>query len=519
MFKKILIANRGEIAVRVMKACREMGIESVAVYSTIDRNALHVRTADEAICIGEPPPNESYLNIDSIITAAKEAGAEAIHPGYGFLAENYLFAQRCEEEGLVFIGPNSKAMKLVGDKVASREVTAKAGIALIPGMKSKSTDVAQCLSEAEKIGFPVLLKASAGGGGKGMRVVRSKKELKDAAEAGMREAQAAFGDPSVYLEKYIEKPRHVEFQILADNHGNAVHLFERECSIQRRHQKIIEESPSTALNDDLRRKMGETALKVVEVSGYTNAGTVEFLLDENGSFYFLEVNARLQVEHPVTEMVCGIDLVHAQLRIAAGEKLWFSQNDIRQRGHAVECRIYAEDPENNFLPSAGKILYMKEPTGPGVRHDCGIFSGSEVSVYYDPILSKLITWATTREICCRRMAAALNDFPILGIKTDIEFLREIIIHPEFLKGNTYTDFIPFNLPKWKPAMNSDLLNKALLAAGLYSKIASQKPALSAGEEEIPSPWKTLGDWEIGKNVGRVPNTSQTNEKPDAGVDL
>lgn len=498
MFKKVLIANRGEIAVRVMKACREMGIESVAVYSNIDRNALHVRSADEAVCIGEAPPNESYLNIDAIIRAVKDTGAEAVHPGYGFLAENYLFAERCEKEGIVFIGPNSKAMKLVGDKVASRDVTEKAGIPLIPGMKDKSTDVNQCLAEAEKIGFPVLLKASAGGGGKGMRVVKSKAELKDAAEAGMREAKAAFGDPSVYLEKYIEKPRHVEFQILADNHGNAVHLFERECSIQRRHQKIIEESPSTALNEDLRKRMGETALKVVEVSGYTNAGTVEFLLDEKGNYYFLEVNARLQVEHPVTEMVCGIDLVHAQIRIASGEKLWLSQNDLGQRGHAIECRIYAEDPESNFLPSAGKIIYMKEPTGPGVRHDCGVYSGCEVSVYYDPILSKLIAWAPTREICCRRMAAALADFPVLGIKTDIEFLREVVVHPEFLKGNTFTNFIPVNMPDWKPAVDEDMLNKSLLTAALYSNNAGKPTAVSGISEEIPSVWSSFGDWEIGK---------------------
>ncbi len=498
MFKKILIANRGEIAVRVMKACRELGIKSVAVYSTIDRNALHVRSADEAVCIGEAPPNESYLNIDNIINAVKEIGADAIHPGYGFLSENYLFAERCENEGIVFIGPNSKAMKLVGDKVASREVTEKAGIPLIPGMKKKSTDAEECITEAEKIGYPVLLKASAGGGGKGMRVVRSKAELKDAVEAGMREAKTAFGDPSVYLEKYIEKPRHVEFQVLADNHGNAVHLYERECSIQRRHQKIIEESPSPALDDDLRKRMGDTALKVVEVSGYTNAGTVEFLLDTDGSYYFLEVNARLQVEHPVTEMVCGIDLVHAQIRIADGEKLWFAQEDVSQKGHAIECRVYAEDPENNFLPSAGKILFMKEPTGPGVRHDCGVFSGCEVSVYYDPILSKLVTWAPTREVCCRRMAAALSDFPILGIKTDIEFLRDSVTHLEFLNGNTFTDFIPVNMPEWKPAVNGDTLDTALIAAALYSTSARKHSIVSSGTDEIPTPWETLGDWEIGK---------------------
>jgi acetyl-CoA carboxylase biotin carboxylase subunit len=496
MFKKILIANRGEIAVRIMRACRELGIGSVAVYSTIDRKSLHVQAADEAVCIGPAPPQESYLNIDAIIDAVRQTGAEAIHPGYGFLAENHLFAERCEKEGIVFIGPDSKALKLVGDKVASREVTERAGIPLIPGMKKKSTDPGECLREAERIGYPVLLKASAGGGGKGMRIVRSKNELKDAVEAGMREAKSAFGDPSIYLEEYIERPRHVEFQILADKHGNAVHLFERECSIQRRHQKIVEESPSTALDDGLRKRMGETALKVVEVSGYTNAGTVEFLLDEKKNFYFLEVNARLQVEHPVTEMVCGVDLVHAQLRIAAGDKMWFKQEDLNQKGHAIECRIYAEDPEGNFLPSAGKILYMKEPSGPGLRHDCGIYSGWEVSVFYDPILSKLITWAPDRDTCCRRMAAALNDFPILGIKTDIEILKNIVTHPEFLSGRTHTDFLQVNLPDWKPSMTHYDLDKALMVAGVYSSMEKRKPQVTLAGEEIESPWRALGDWRI-----------------------
>jgi len=496
MFNKILIANRGEIAVRVMRACREMGIKSVGVYSTIDRDALHVQTADEAVCIGEAPPGESYLNIDSIMDAVKTTGAEAVHPGYGFLAENYLFAERCEKDGIIFIGPNSKAMKLVGDKVASRKVIKKAGIPFIPGMKGKSTSVDECIAEAEKIGYPVLLKASAGGGGKGMRKARNKEELASAVEAGMREAQSAFGDPSVYLEKYIEQPRHIEFQVLADNHGNAIHLFERECSIQRRHQKIIEETPSTALDDDLRRRMGETALQVVKVSGYTNAGTVEMLLDKDMNYYFLEVNARLQVEHPVTEMVTGIDLVHAQIRVAAGEKMWLKQDSIKQNGHAIECRIYAEDPENNFLPSAGKILFMKEPSGPGIRHDCGVYSGYEVSVFYDPILSKLITWAPSREICCKRMAAALADFPILGIKTDIEFLREAVSHPEFAAGNTFTDFISTNMPSWAPSIDDNMLNNALIAASLYSKYAKKSPALSKSSKEMPTPWQEIGDWQI-----------------------
>jgi acetyl-CoA carboxylase biotin carboxylase subunit len=364
-------------------------------------------------------------------------------------------------------------------------------------MKKKSTDVDECMAEAQKIGFPVLLKASAGGGGKGMRIIREKGELKAAVESGMREAQSAFGDPSIYLEKYIEQPRHIEFQILADKHGNAIHLFERECSIQRRHQKIIEESPSTALDDKLRKKMGETALKVVEVSGYTNAGTVEFLVEKNGNFYFLEVNARLQVEHPVTELVCGIDLVHAQFRIASGEKLWLKQDEIKQRGHAIECRIYAEDPENNFFPSAGKILFMKEPSGPGIRHDCGIYSGYEVPVFYDPILSKLIAWAPTRDIACKRMSAALTDFPILGIKTDIEFLRDVITHGEFLAGNTFTDFISRSMPSWRPAISVTTLSSALVAAAFHSHAGKNGGRVSSSSAAMPSPWETLGDWKIG----------------------
>jgi acetyl-CoA carboxylase biotin carboxylase subunit len=499
MFIKILIANRGEIAIRVIKACRELGIKSVAVYSTVDRNALHVQEADEAVWIGEAPAQESYLNIEAIISAIKKAGAEAVHPGYGFLAENHLFAERCEREGIVFIGPDSRSMKLVGDKVASRQVTEKVGIPLIPGMKNKSTSVDECRVASEQIGFPVLLKASAGGGGKGMRIITNRSELASAVEAGMREAQSAFGDPSVYLEKYIEQPRHVEFQVLADKYGNAVHLFERECSIQRRHQKIIEESPSPALNDDLRRRMGETALKVVEVSGYSNAGTVEFLVDKSGNFYFLEVNARLQVEHPVTELVTGIDLVHAQFRIAAGEKLWLKQGDIHQNGHAIECRIYAEDPENGFLPSAGQILFMKEPTGPGVRHDCGIYSGYEVPVYYDPILSKLIVWAQTRELAIQRMAAALLDFPILGIKTNIEFLREVVTHPEFVAGRTFTDFIPRNLPDWIPKRSEELVTQAIIAAEIMSQ--QSKRTNQTNKVQLPSPWETLGDWHIGSGKG------------------
>jgi len=371
MFKKILIANRGEIAVRIIKACREMSISTVAVFSEADRNSLHVISADEALLIGPAPAIDSYLNIDRIMEAAKKTGAEAIHPGYGFLAENADFVKRCEAEGIVFIGPNSKAMRLVGDKVRSRQTMEKAGIPIIPGMKGIPSRMEDYATEAERIGYPIMIKASAGGGGKGMRVVHSEMDLLAGLEAGQREAKSAFGDESIYLEKYIVEPRHVEFQVLADNHGHVVHLFERECSIQRRHQKIVEESPSQALDPELREKMGETAKKVIQVSGYNNAGTVEFLMDRDRNFYFLEVNARLQVEHPVTEFITGIDLVHQQIAIASGEKLSISQDELEQKGHAIECRIYAEDPFNNFLPSAGKVHFLKEPSGPGVRHDCG----------------------------------------------------------------------------------------------------------------------------------------------------
>jgi acetyl-CoA carboxylase biotin carboxylase subunit len=381
MFKKILIANRGEIALRVIRACRDMGIATVAVYSAADRGARHVQMADEAVFIGPPPPLESYLNIDAILAAATSTGAEAIHPGYGFLAENPQFARRCEESGLVFVGPGSKALALVGDKVASRMTAARIKAPLIPGMMATGKSVRDFEEVVDAIGFPVLIKASGGGGGKGMHIVRSPKDLGPAIETSRREARSAFGDDSVYLEKYIEQPRHVEFQVLADCHGSAVHLFERECSIQRRYQKILEETPSVALDDDLRRRMGRTAVDIVRATGYTNAGTVEFLLDKDRHFYFLEVNARIQVEHPVTEMVLGVDLVKQQIHIASGDRLPFEQKDLKQRGHAIECRIYAENPETGFLPSPGRILLVKEPEGPGIRCDSGIYSGIEVTPY------------------------------------------------------------------------------------------------------------------------------------------
>ena len=501
MFKKILIANRGEIAVRVIKACREMGIFSVAVYSDVDRRSLHVQMADEAVPIGPAPAIESYLSMDRLIAAARATEAEAIHPGYGFLAENSDFALRCEKERIVFIGPSSKALELVGDKVRARQTMEKANVPIIPGMKSIPKDMSEYEAAARKLGYPVMIKASAGGGGKGMRIICGEQELRPGLEAGRREAKSAFGDESVYLEKYIEEPRHVEFQILADNYGNSVHLFERECSIQRRHQKIVEESPSQALDPKLRTKMGETAKKVVAAAGYNNAGTVEFLLDKNKNFFFLEVNARLQVEHPVTELCTGVDLVHQQIRIAAGEKLSFRQADLAQRGHALECRIYAEDPTNNFLPSSGKILFLKEPKGPGVRHDCGIYSGWEVPIYYDPILAKLIVWAENRESACRRMLAALDDYAILGISTSIGFLKDIISHPEFKAGRTNTGFIKNHFEDWREReKGGDPLRLALAAAAFDALNSGPSGKRAAGETQktAVSPWQTLGHWRLGE---------------------
>jgi len=499
MFKKILIANRGEIAVRIVKACQEMSVSTVAVYSEADRNSLHVQMADEAVCIGPAPSIESYLKMETIIQTAHNTGAEAIHPGYGFLAENAEFAKLCEKENVVFIGPNSRALKLVGDKVRSRQAMEKAGVPIIPGMKGIAKDVSEYKSEAKKTGYPVMIKASAGGGGKGMRIAYSEKELKSCLEAGKREAKSAFGDESVYLEKYIEEPRHVEFQVLADNHGNIVHLFERECSIQRRHQKIVEETPSQVLNPEIRARMGETAKKVIQVSKYNNAGTVEFLLDKNKNFYFLEVNARLQVEHPVTELTTGVDLVHQQILIASGEKLPFKQEDISQRGHSIECRIYAEDPVNNFLPSSGKVLFLKEPKGPGIRHDCGIYSGSEVPIYYDPILAKLIVWAEDRKQACQRMIKALDDYVILGIKTTIDFLKEVIAHPQFHAGKTTTSFINAYFDGWKGKEKAEENQKLALLASAFDSFSQTYTGKGgvAVEKEIFSPWKSLGKWRIG----------------------
>lgn len=449
MFSKVLVANRGEIAVRIMRALREMGIESATVYSEADRASLHVRYADEAHLIGPPLPSESYLKIEDIVSLALEIGAEAIHPGYGFLAENAAFARACEDAGVVFIGPTSSTISLVGDKTVARKTMEQAGIPVVPGGVMPLADDREIEAEAASIGFPVMIKAAAGGGGKGMRAVRLPSELAGAAKAARSEAGSAFADDRIYIEKLIEKPRHIEFQILADTHGNAVHLGERECSIQRRHQKLVEESPSTALGADLRATMGEAALRAASAAGYVNAGTIEFLLDKSGSFYFLEVNARLQVEHPVTELVTGLDLVREQLRIAAGEKLALQQQDIRHTGSAIECRICAEDPENSFFPSTGLIERLREPGGPGIRVESGIYEGYDVPIYYDPLISKLLAWAPTRELAIARTERALTEYDIEGIRTTIPFHKAVMQSEAFRSGDFDTGFVDeVFLPKY-----------------------------------------------------------------------
>ncbi len=441
MFKKVLIANRGEIAVRIIRALTEMRITSVAIYSEVDRSSRHVRYADEAYLIGPPLPAESYLRTDAIVELAVKIGAEAVHPGYGFLAENAGFAAACEKAGLAFIGPSSETIALVGDKMQARKTMIAAGIPVVPGGDNPLSDLSEIEAEARRIGFPVMMKAAAGGGGKGMRVVRERSQLAAAAKAARSEAGSAFADDRIYLEKLIENPRHVEFQIMADSFGNVAHLGERECSIQRRHQKLVEESPSVALTPSLRAKMGESAVAAARASGYVNAGTVEFLLDKNREFYFLEINARLQVEHPVTELVTGIDLVREQLRVAAGERLSFTQLEVVNRGSAIECRICAEDPENNFFPSTGLIERMREPGGPGVRVDSCLFMGYDVPIYYDPLISKLLTWGKTREEAIERMQRALSEYIIEGIKTTIPFHKAVMESGAFRNGEFDTGFV------------------------------------------------------------------------------
>jgi len=443
MFTRILIANRGEIAVRVIRACREMGIESVAVYSDADRTSLHTTLADRAVRIGPPAASESYLSIDAIVEAARESGAQAVHPGYGFLSENQDLASACDRAGLTFIGPPADVIAGMGSKIVARRLAKEAGVPVVPGETPADQSDASIAAAATTIGLPVLIKPSEGGGGIGMKEVRDGAQLSSAIAQARREALAAFGDGTLYVERLIEAPRHVEFQVLADHHGHVVHVFERECSIQRRHQKVIEETPSTALTPALRERMGAAAVAVARATGYRNAGTIEFLLDGSGDsapFYFLEMNTRLQVEHPVTEQVVGVDLVRAQICIAAGEPLRWTQSDLRQRGHAIEARIYAEDPISH-LPQAGPLLLYREPSMPGVRVDSGVREGADVGVHYDPLLAKLIAWGETRDAARRRALEALRNFPVLGIRTNIPMLVELLEHPRFIAGAIDTRFL------------------------------------------------------------------------------
>src|SRR5919206_1008356 len=442
MFKKILIANRGEIAVRVIRACREMDIAAVAVYSEADAPALHVRLADEAYPIGPAPSSESYLRAERVIEAARKSGADAVHPGYGFLAENAEFARAVNEAGLVFIGPTPEAMELMGSKTSARRAAIAAGAPVVPGTTEALTSVEDARETAARIGYPIMLKAAAGGGGKGMRLVAQESELASAFETARGEAASAFGDESVYLEKAVERPRHIEIQVFADAHGNFVHLGERECSIQRRHQKVIEECPSPINDSTLRERMGAAAVQIARAADYVGAGTVEFLVsDVTREFYFLEMNTRLQVEHPVTELVTGYDLVREQIRVASGAPLSFSQETVEWRGHAIECRVYAENPENDFLPSPGRITHLRVPAGPGVRDDGGVYEGAEVSIYYDPLISKLATWGRTRLEAIERMRRALGEYTVGGIKTTLPFFRQVMCDEEFVAGRLDTGFI------------------------------------------------------------------------------
>ncbi len=441
MIKKVLIANRGEIAVRIIRACREMGIETVAVYSEADKEALHTKLADEAVCIGAAPSSESYLSMDRIISATIITGAEAIHPGFGFLSENSKFAELCEQCNITFIGPSSEVIAKLGNKQEARNTMISAGVPVIPGSMEAIYEAKDGAEIAEKIGYPVIIKAALGGGGKGMRVAQTPEEFEQSFNTAQKETQMAFGDNTMYIEHFVEQPRHIEFQILADSYGNVIHLGERDCSIQRNHQKMIEESPSIALSEELRTKMGEAAVKAAKASNYVNAGTIEFLLEKNGNFYFMEMNTRIQVEHPVTEWVTGIDLIKEQIRIASGKKLLFKQEDVQLTGHAIECRINAENPEKGFRPSPGTITDMYLPGGKGIRIDSAIYSGYTIPPYYDSMVAKLIVWAKNRNEAIRKMQTALGEVVIEGIDTNVDYQYEILNHPDYLSGNIDIEFI------------------------------------------------------------------------------
>lgn len=489
MINKILIANRGEIALRVMRSCKEKGIRSVAIYSDADRTSMHVSYADEAVCIGPAPSNESYLCIDKIIEAAKSTGAQAIHPGYGFLSENAEFSRRCEAEGIIFIGPGAESIEAMGDKISARKAMIAAGVPVVPGTAANLTEN-ELLKVSREIGLPVIIKASAGGGGKGMRLVREESELIEAYRAAKSEARASFSSDEVYIEKYIESPHHIEIQFLGDKHGNVVHLFDRECSVQRRHQKIVEESPSPFINDEVRLAMGEIAVKAAKSVNYVGAGTIEFLVDKDMNFYFLEMNTRLQVEHPITEEVLGIDLVKEQINIADGRKLRFKQEDIRQRGHAIECRICAEDTENGFIPTAGVINNVRTPQGIGVRVDSFIYDGYEIPIYYDSMLSKLIVWATQRKYALERMRRVLYEYKITGIKTNIDYLRRIMDTRDFVKGDYTTHFIDENQERLQNTPDEDEAEKMAVIAAYIDYIVNK----NSGQTQPTTDQRPISRW-------------------------
>src|SRR5271167_3582366 len=513
MFKKILIANRGEIAVRVIRACHEMGIAAVAVYSDVDRAALHVRKADEAYPIGAPAASESYLNIPKILDVAARSGADAIHPGYGFLSENAKFARACVEAGVKFIGPTAAAMDAMGSKTQARQAMERAGVPIVPGTSRGLESFEQAEQVAARIGYPVMLKAAAGGGGKGMRLVHAPADLKSALEGARSEAERSFGDSEVYIEKAILNPRHIEMQVLADEHGNTVYLGERECSLQRRHQKVVEEAPSPIVDPAMRRKMGEVAVRVAQAAGYTNAGTVEFLVDQQKNFYFLEMNTRLQVEHPVTELITGLDLVHLQIRIAAGERLPFTQDEVVIRGHAIECRVYAEDPDNNYFPSPGKITLLLQPSGPGIRRDSGMYEGWNVPTDYDPLLAKLIGYGSDRQQATMRLRRALSEYFVAGIKTNISLFQLILDDADFEAGKLDTGYLGRLMAKGRAGVGSghaksgreELESVAAIAAGVFAALdpagaTARNGAVNgtnvagAGADWVaaPSQWKQKG---------------------------
>lgn len=499
MIQKILIANRGEIAVRIMRSCREMGIRTVAVYSEADRASMHVRYADEAYFIGPSPSAESYLRMDKIIDVAKQSRADAIHPGYGFLSENAEFAKLCGKKGIIFIGPSPHAMATMGDKITARQTMINAGVPVVPGTRQKINKAEDTKKIVEEIGLPVIIKASAGGGGKGMRLVENETQLFDAIKSAKSEALSAFGDDSVYIEKYISSPHHIEFQVLGDKYGNVIHLCERECSVQRRHQKVIEETPSPIMTPELREEMGKAACAAAKSVNYEGVGTIEFLVDDKLNYYFLEMNTRLQVEHPITERVVGIDLVKEQIRVANGEPLHYQQCEIRQMGHAIECRIYAEDPDKNFMPSPGLVRHISEPRGLGVRTDGYVYAGYEIPIYYDPMISKLIVWARTREGAIDRMKRALYEYKISGVKTSIKFLESIMKHPNFEAGNYNTHFIDDHFASlFKDTQPCDLDCEDLAIITAFIDYVDKLKKLT----EVAPPTQNGSHW---KKYGRVKN--------------